>query len=293
MPDYMYAGPTDCCCGGGGTPLYCEHCHSLGFSIPATLCMKITVLAGSCAWPSTIKLTKQGAINRWSGETSGPCGYCVVGGYDCGHFLVPLDTPPDDPNFRFNVCNGAGFSFPGLGVGYGTSGTICLAYSGADMSTFSWTCGPPFYWTVEAVALTNFLVCPGCFEPGIQPRFKIEVTGDMTGCPDNRPCTEDSSGPDMMSARRPSMTGPTIWQRGVNLGKALVSHAWAGAPSTPPEEYQARLKACLGCEYHSGDDKSLWCMHPKCGCNMNVKAGWREQTCPHPEGSKWPLPLTR
>jgi hypothetical protein len=46
-----------------------------------------------------------------------------------------------------------------------------------------------------------------------------------------------------------------------------------------------RMEICKQCEYHTLLLKKSRCSI--CGCFLTAKTSLREQSCPHPDGSKW------
>ena len=46
------------------------------------------------------------------------------------------------------------------------------------------------------------------------------------------------------------------------------------------EVRQKRLDVCKECEHLKGSGGQIRCMHPKCGCFMAIKAGFRKAKCP-------------
>jgi hypothetical protein len=77
---------------------------------------------------------------------------------------------------------------------------------------------------------------------------------------------------------------PGMVRKFMNFAGAVFSHAAYGWQEALPELKQARLTACEGCAEFDAPRRK--CRHWKCGCNMDVKAGWLEQACPL---GKWPL----
>jgi hypothetical protein len=91
--------------------------------------------------------------------------------------------------------------------------------------------------------------------------------------------------------RQKAGKSPSLARKAVNLARSVAQHVAAGMPRVDDATYAARLKACATCELNSGTTLNPTCRHPSCGCRMVVKARMAEQACPHPDGSKWPLPM--
>jgi len=77
--------------------------------------------------------------------------------------------------------------------------------------------------------------------------------------------------------------GPSIFKKAINLSWAVASHILAGLPTVDDKDYEARLNVCNSCEMRKGNT----CMHPRCGCNLSLKAWWKDQKCPL---DKWAKP---
>jgi hypothetical protein len=69
---------------------------------------------------------------------------------------------------------------------------------------------------------------------------------------------------------------PSLWQQTKNLTKSVVEHVKTGAAEVTPEEKQARLDICNGCEFYN----KIQGRCGKCGCNMPIKTGWSSAVCP-------------
>ena len=69
---------------------------------------------------------------------------------------------------------------------------------------------------------------------------------------------------------------PSAPKRVWNLAKALVDFVADGCKTVTRAEYEARLRVCDSCELRSG----VWCRHPDCGCNREIKAHGRAWKCP-------------
>ncbi len=77
-------------------------------------------------------------------------------------------------------------------------------------------------------------------------------------------------------------------RRAGNFATAVVQHVAAGSPPATPELKAARLTVCSTCDQKVSDPAGDWCRHRKCGCYLETKAGWADQSCPL---GKWPPPL--
>jgi hypothetical protein len=71
---------------------------------------------------------------------------------------------------------------------------------------------------------------------------------------------------------------PGVLQKAANLAKAIVTHAVAGFPERSDEDTEAVLAICRTCEFNPTGAEHPSCS--KCGCNMNIKARWKDQKCP-------------
>jgi hypothetical protein len=67
---------------------------------------------------------------------------------------------------------------------------------------------------------------------------------------------------------------PSIFQQAVNFGGAVVQHAANSFKHVASEEKQRRLDLCVICEHYANGRCG------KCGCNLDVKAGWDSEKCP-------------
>jgi hypothetical protein len=87
---------------------------------------------------------------------------------------------------------------------------------------------------------------------------------------------------------RAQFSPPPITQQIQSAAGAVVAECGAflsGEPSVDDVTKAARLAVCEGCEFFIIADRRC----QKCGCWMEVKAGFRTATCP--EG-KWPVDTT-
>lgn len=81
----------------------------------------------------------------------------------------------------------------------------------------------------------------------------------------------------------PSPALPGLGQMARNFAGAVAAEAWAmaqGREPVPPEEKARRLMICEGCEFFRPAERRC----AKCGCKMDIKAGWRASRCP---AGKW------
>lgn len=74
---------------------------------------------------------------------------------------------------------------------------------------------------------------------------------------------------------------PPATQRVVSFVTAWVSHAAHGFPVVSQDIYAARIAACESCERFNPDRTCQIC-----GCPMDEKATWADQSCPH-ESPRW------
>jgi uncharacterized protein DUF6171 len=74
-------------------------------------------------------------------------------------------------------------------------------------------------------------------------------------------------------------TFPPLREQARSLARAVVRHALAGMPATPPEVLAIRLAICGGCDQLQ-DGRCL-----ACGCSVRHKAAWELEACPL---GKWP-----
>ena len=67
---------------------------------------------------------------------------------------------------------------------------------------------------------------------------------------------------------------PGILQQIANFAVAATQHVAAGMPMASEEQKIARLTICRACDFFENGGCRL------CGCSMDIKAGWKEQSCP-------------
>jgi hypothetical protein len=90
----------------------------------------------------------------------------------------------------------------------------------------------------------------------------------------------------LRTGKAPAPALPSLARQAVNFAGAVVSHVTSGLPELDEASYQARLAVCRGgCEFFTVDDDQPRCAHGCCGCFLEVKARWADQTCPV---GKWP-----
>jgi hypothetical protein len=68
----------------------------------------------------------------------------------------------------------------------------------------------------------------------------------------------------------------SIVTRAAMLARAVAAHVAAGSPGVATEQFQARLEICRECEHY--DWGRVRC--GACGCFLDIKAAWPEQSCP-------------
>jgi hypothetical protein len=73
---------------------------------------------------------------------------------------------------------------------------------------------------------------------------------------------------------------PGLMRKALNFSKALADHARAGMKLVDDETYEKRLELCLLCPERAHDVCS------KCGCPVDKKCSWAEQSCPA-DPPKW------
>lgn len=76
---------------------------------------------------------------------------------------------------------------------------------------------------------------------------------------------------------------PTLLQKTINFGRAVVRHARKGMRKVPLEVHEERLSLCRSCtDYY--DEVRQTCRHRRCGCSVGGavldKTSWAEQSCP-------------
>jgi len=81
------------------------------------------------------------------------------------------------------------------------------------------------------------------------------------------------------SARAPNQKPPSLARQAWNLARSLADFVADGCKTVTPEQYQARLEICDGCDHRRNNR----CM--KFGCRLSLKAQGRAFKCPE---AKWP-----
>jgi hypothetical protein len=73
---------------------------------------------------------------------------------------------------------------------------------------------------------------------------------------------------------------PGLFERVATFAGAVAQHVAAGGPKASPEQVEARLAICRGCEFYEAE--RVRCL--KCGCylagDLMGKTSWAEQSCP-------------
>jgi hypothetical protein len=73
--------------------------------------------------------------------------------------------------------------------------------------------------------------------------------------------------------------GPGLLEKAVNFAGAVATHVAAGMPAASEELKASRLAICRAntCGFYGEGDI---CRHASCGCSLDRKAAWAEQSCP-------------
>jgi hypothetical protein len=76
--------------------------------------------------------------------------------------------------------------------------------------------------------------------------------------------------------------GPSLARKAANFAGAVATHVAHGRPQTSPTEAARRIAVCESCLGPAGlwDAARRSCLHPKCGCNMDLKVTWADMSCP-------------
>jgi hypothetical protein len=81
---------------------------------------------------------------------------------------------------------------------------------------------------------------------------------------------------------------PNLAAQAIGFVVAAARHLLAGAPEASPELVAARLAVCEGCDHLIRPARRCGLLAGTgCGCYVDKKAAWLEQTCP---AGKWPIP---
>lgn len=101
----------------------------------------------------------------------------------------------------------------------------------------------------------------------------------------------------LKGSQRVETRGPSMFQKGINFGKALLKHVLNGSPRSTSEAILKRLEVCQSCPmYKVLPEKKIpkhlqhltvgTCMHKSCGCYLHKaevfpnKLAWADQECP-------------
>lgn len=71
---------------------------------------------------------------------------------------------------------------------------------------------------------------------------------------------------------------PSLQERAIHLAVATGKHILDGMKRVSLEEYKKRIDICNNCPRNWMKDGL--CYHPKCGCNITIKAWWNSEECP-------------
>lgn len=82
---------------------------------------------------------------------------------------------------------------------------------------------------------------------------------------------------------------PSTMELAANFAGAVGRWSAAGFPTVSAETYAARADACGACSFWDGKARLGLgkCRAPGCGCT-GLKRWLTTETCPHPDGSRWP-----
>jgi len=69
---------------------------------------------------------------------------------------------------------------------------------------------------------------------------------------------------------------PNLFTQAANLAKSATKHALSGGMNVSPEEKQARLDICYGCDKFVKETTRC----SACGCYLNTKTEWKTSSCP-------------
>lgn len=69
---------------------------------------------------------------------------------------------------------------------------------------------------------------------------------------------------------------PNLFTQAANLAKSVTKHALSGGANVSPEEKQARLDICYGCDKFVKETSRC----SACGCYLNTKTEWKTSSCP-------------
>lgn len=82
--------------------------------------------------------------------------------------------------------------------------------------------------------------------------------------------------PHIEQTKQPSQQMPGLFTQAANLAKAATKHALSGGANVSPEQKQARLDICYGCDKFVKE--TVRCS--ACGCHLNTKTEWKTSSCP-------------
>lgn len=71
---------------------------------------------------------------------------------------------------------------------------------------------------------------------------------------------------------------PSLFKRALNFIKALYNHATTGFRRVSMSTYDKRITTCSTCVKFIMNEQGMKC--GACGCNLYLKAQWKEQECP-------------
>lgn len=82
---------------------------------------------------------------------------------------------------------------------------------------------------------------------------------------------------------------PSTLELAANFAGAVGRWSKAGFPTVSAETYAARSEACDACRFWDAKARLGLgkCGAPGCGCT-SLKRWLATETCPHPDGSRWP-----
>jgi hypothetical protein len=75
---------------------------------------------------------------------------------------------------------------------------------------------------------------------------------------------------------QPRQQMPSLFTQAANLAKSATKHALSGGMNVSPEEKQARLDICYGCDKFVKETTRC----SACGCYLNTKTEWKTSSCP-------------
>lgn len=117
-----------------------------------------------------------------------------------------------------------------------------------------------------------------CSEPGYCKYHNINKTNELY-----KACKLDRATFSQFEVENPvdkPVVPPSILEKAINYVSAEIKHTYHGRGEVSPKVYDYRMNICKSCPLFVESDKT--CL--KCGCYLEVKCKWIEQSCP--EG-KW------